>query len=72
VVESGAGLNRHFERLDNGRIPWYALDLPDVVELRRKFFCDSKRRGKLAASVLEVSAQRIRRVAASQHRVTPP
>ena len=53
VVEIGAGLNTRFERLDNGRLHWYDLDLPDMVELRRKFFSDSGRRVTLAASVLD-------------------
>lgn len=53
VVEIGAGLNTRFERLDNGRVHWYDLDLPDMVELRRRFFVDSERRITLAASVLD-------------------
>jgi len=53
VVEIGSGLNTRFERLDNGRVHWYDLDLPDMVELRRKFFSDSERRITLAASVLD-------------------
>ncbi len=53
VVEIGTGLNTRFERLDNGRIHWFDLDLPDAVELRRKFFTDTGRRTTLAASVLE-------------------
>jgi O-methyltransferase involved in polyketide biosynthesis len=53
VVEIGAGLNTRFERLDNGRVHWFDLDLQDVVELRRKFFTDSGRRTTLAASVLD-------------------
>jgi O-methyltransferase involved in polyketide biosynthesis len=52
VVEIGAGLNTRFERLDNGRVHWYDLELPDIVELRRRFFSDSERRTTLAASVL--------------------
>ena len=52
VVEIGAGLNTRFERLDNGRVHWYDLELPDMVELRRTFFSDSERRMTLAASVL--------------------
>jgi len=52
VVEIGAGLNTRFERLDNGRVHWFDLDLPDVVELRRKFFSDSERRTTLGTSVL--------------------
>ena len=53
VVEIGAGLNTRFERLDNGTVHWFDLDLPDTVELRRKFFTDSGRRVTLAASVLD-------------------
>lgn len=53
VVEIGCGLNTRFERLDNGRLHWFDLDLPEVVELRRKFFTDSERRTTLAASVLD-------------------
>ena len=53
VVEIGAGLNTRFERLDNGSIHWYDLELPDMVELRRRYFSDSERRVTLAASVLD-------------------
>jgi O-methyltransferase involved in polyketide biosynthesis len=53
VVEIGAGLNTRFERLDNGTVHWFDLDLPDTVELRRKFFTDSERRVTLAASVVD-------------------
>jgi O-methyltransferase involved in polyketide biosynthesis len=53
VVEIGAGLNTRFERLDNGALHWFDLDLPDTVQLRRKFFTDSERRVTLAASILD-------------------
>jgi O-methyltransferase involved in polyketide biosynthesis len=53
VVEIGAGLNTRFERLDNGTVHWFDLDLPDVVELRRRFFTDSARRVTLAGSILD-------------------
>ncbi len=53
VVEVGAGLNTRFERLDNGTVHWCDLELPDIVELRRKFFCDSDRRITIASSVLD-------------------
>ena len=52
VVEIGAGLNTRFERLDNGRLHWFDLDLPDTVELRRKFFKDTERRTTLTGSVV--------------------
>lgn len=53
VVELGTGLNTRFDRLDNGRVHWFDLDLPDVIALRRKFFSDSERRRMLAGSVLD-------------------
>ena len=53
VVEIGAGLNTRFERLDNGAVHWFDLDLPDSIELRKKFFTDTARRTTLTASVLD-------------------
>lgn len=53
VVEMGTGLNTRFERVDNGRVHWIDLDLPDTIELRRKFFTDSSRRRMVAGSVLD-------------------
>lgn len=35
VVHIGCGLDTRFERVDNGRVEWYDLDLPDVIDLRR-------------------------------------
>lgn len=51
VIELGTGLNTRFERVDNGRAGWIDLDLPDVIELRRRFFADTQRRRMVAASV---------------------
>ena len=36
VIHSGCGLDTRFERVDNGRVEWYDLDLADVIDLRRK------------------------------------
>jgi O-methyltransferase involved in polyketide biosynthesis len=35
IVNLGAGLCTRFSRVDNGRIRWMDVDLPEVVELRR-------------------------------------
>jgi O-methyltransferase involved in polyketide biosynthesis len=51
VVELGTGLNTRFERTDNGTVHWIDLDLPDTIELRRRFFEDTGRRRMLAASL---------------------
>ena len=53
VVEIGAGLNARYDRADNGQAHWIDLDLPDTIELRRRFFADSARRQMVAASVLD-------------------
>jgi O-methyltransferase involved in polyketide biosynthesis len=37
VVHIGCGLDSRFERVDNGQVEWYDLDLPEVIALRRKF-----------------------------------
>lgn len=36
VVHIGCGLDSRFERVDNGTVDWYDLDLPEVIELRQK------------------------------------
>jgi O-methyltransferase involved in polyketide biosynthesis len=51
VVELGTGLNTRFERTDNGTAHWIDLDLPDTIELRRRFFEDTDRRQMVAASL---------------------
>jgi O-methyltransferase involved in polyketide biosynthesis len=53
VVEVGAGLNTRYERLDNGCARWFELDLPDVMDLRRRFFADTERRTMLTGSLLD-------------------
>jgi len=54
LVHVGTGLDSRFERVDNGRVEWYDLDLPEVIGLRRKLFGDEgKRHHLLGCSVLE-------------------
>lgn len=53
VVEIGAGLDTRFERLDNGRVRWFDLDLPDAIDVRRRFFAETDRRRFLAMSALD-------------------
>jgi len=50
---SAPGLNTRFDRVGNGQAHWIDLDLPDTIELRRRFFADSGRRRMVAASVLD-------------------
>lgn len=56
VVHIGCGLDTRFERVDNGCLEWFDLDMPDVIELRRKLISDeSERYHLIAASVFEDS-----------------
>jgi methyltransferase (TIGR00027 family) len=49
VVHIGCGLDSRFERVDNGRVVWYDLDLPDVIEVRRRFIGGEAERYHLLA-----------------------
>jgi O-methyltransferase involved in polyketide biosynthesis len=53
VVNIGCGLDTTFERIDNGNLLWYDLDLPDVIRLREKFISQSDRRRFIASSFLD-------------------
>jgi O-methyltransferase involved in polyketide biosynthesis len=44
VVHIGCGLDTRFQRLDNGQVQWYDLDLPDVIGLRQKLGLSEKGR----------------------------
>jgi O-methyltransferase involved in polyketide biosynthesis len=52
-VEIGSGLNTRFERVDNGKVTWFDLDLPDSIELKKQFFQESDRRKFIATSILD-------------------
>ena len=54
VVHIGCGLDTRFGRVDNGRVVWYDLDVPEVIELRRELIGDeTERYHLLGCSVLE-------------------
>jgi O-methyltransferase involved in polyketide biosynthesis len=54
VVHIGCGLDSRFERVDNGQVEWYDLDLPQAIALRRKFIGDEGGRYHLlGCSVLD-------------------
>ncbi len=54
VVHIGCGFDSRFERTDNGQVEWYDLDLPEVVEQRRKLIGDrGERHHLLGCSVLQ-------------------
>jgi O-methyltransferase involved in polyketide biosynthesis len=54
VVHMGCGLDSRFERVDNGKVDWYDLDLPEVIELRHELIGgEGERYHLLAYSALD-------------------
>ena len=53
IVNIGCGLDTTFDRIDNGTLLWYDLDLSDVIELRKKFIKENERRKFIPVSFLE-------------------
>ncbi len=43
LVELGCGLDTRFHRLDDGRLTWLGVDLPEVIALRRQFLPEEER-----------------------------
>lgn len=55
IVEIGCGLNTRFERVDNGQVRWFDLDMPDSMIVRKNYFQETERRKFIASSVLDNS-----------------
>ncbi|MFX1479013.1 MAG: class I SAM-dependent methyltransferase, partial [Promethearchaeota archaeon] len=55
VVNIGAGLDTTFFRVDNGKIKWYDLDLPNAIEYRKKILPESERNTYIPKSALDYS-----------------
>ncbi len=53
IINLGCGLDTRFLQVDNGKIHWYDLDLPETMELRQRFFEETDRYKMMACSVLE-------------------
>ena len=53
VVSLGEGLETQSRRVDNGRMHWLSVDLPDAIRLRERFLAPSDRFRHIAASALD-------------------
>lgn len=53
VVNVGAGFDNRFSRVDNGKILWFDLDLPDTMAARKKVFEKQDRVIMISGSALE-------------------
>lgn len=52
-INIGCGLDDRFTRVDNGQVRWFNVDLPDSIEMRKKFFCETEREYMVAADILK-------------------
>ncbi len=55
IANIGCGLDTTFDRVDNGKIQWIDLDLPDTIDLRKKYISESDRRHFIPKSVFDQS-----------------
>ncbi|MFH1050019.1 MAG: class I SAM-dependent methyltransferase [bacterium] len=53
IINIGCGLDTTFSRIDNGSVQWFDIDLPDVMELRKKFIQTTNRQRSIITSFLE-------------------
>lgn len=53
VVHLGCGLDARFQRVDNGQVRWFDLDLPDVIALRRRLLPEADRNRYVAGSAFD-------------------
>ncbi len=55
IINVGAGFDDRFSRVDNGKIIWFDLDLPDVITARKKAFSEKNRVTMIAGNILDSS-----------------
>lgn len=55
IANIGCGLDTTFDRVDNGKMEWIDLDLPDTIDLRKKYIAESDRRQFVSKSVFDHS-----------------
>jgi len=53
VVNIGCGLDNRFKRIDNGKIHFYDLDFPDIINIKEKIIPPTSRYRQFAQSVFE-------------------
>jgi O-methyltransferase involved in polyketide biosynthesis len=53
LVNIGCGMDSRFHRVDNGRMTFIDLDLPEMIEFKKKFYEETDRYHFIAASVFD-------------------
>lgn len=55
VVELGCGLETEFQRVDDGRVRWLCVDVPDAIDVRARFLPETERCSYLRISALDLA-----------------
>lgn len=55
VVELASGLETQFQRIDDGRVQWRCVDLPEAMAVRERFLPPSERCWHIAKSALDLT-----------------
>ncbi len=55
VLHLGCGLDARYDRLQPKSVAWVDLDLPDVIDVRRKFFSETDQVRMIASSVVDLT-----------------
>jgi len=55
IVNIGCGLDNRFERIDNGKIDFFDLDLPDIIEIKKQLFNETRHYHYISQSVFDFS-----------------
>jgi O-methyltransferase involved in polyketide biosynthesis len=52
IINLGCGLDTRFYRVDNGRVLWFDIDFPEVINLRKRFLEENTRHKFIGNSIL--------------------
>lgn len=55
VVNVACGMDTRFYRVDNGKISWYNIDLPETMDVREKYIQECDRVHNIASSAMDAS-----------------
>jgi O-methyltransferase involved in polyketide biosynthesis len=53
VVSFGSGIDFRYNRIDNGKIAWFDIDMPAVIDLRRQLYHEGPRLRFISCSALD-------------------
>jgi O-methyltransferase involved in polyketide biosynthesis len=53
IINIGCGMDSRFERIDNGGVTFFDLDLPEMIDFKKQFYIETDRYHFIAASVFD-------------------